>query len=92
MGLAAGDYGPLTARALSLVPNGRRLVMLEGGYDLDALSNCSAEVMRELAGVSVAAGHGARHGAGDVEGPTSAGPGSDAVNAVARHWQQQGWL
>ena len=51
MGLAAGDYGPLTRRALSLVPAGRRLVMLEGGYDLDALANCSAEVMRQLAGV-----------------------------------------
>ena len=52
MGLAAGDYGPLTRRVLSLVPAGRRLVMLEGGYDLDALTNCSTEVMRELAGVS----------------------------------------
>ena len=49
MGLAAGDYGPLTGRVLSLVPAGRRLVMLEGGYDLDALTNCSAEVMRRAA-------------------------------------------
>ena len=90
MGLAAGDYGPLTGRVLSLVPAGRRLVMLEGGYDLDALTNCSTEVMRQLAGVSNGA---VRAGAaGDVEGPTSAGPGSDAVDAVARHWQQQGWL
>lgn len=92
MGLASGDYGPLTARALSLVPTGRRLVMLEGGYDLDALTNCSSEVMRQLAGVSAASGHRAGQAAGDVEGPTSAGPGSDAVRAVARHWQQQGWL
>jgi acetoin utilization deacetylase AcuC-like enzyme len=87
MGLAAGDYGPLTHRALSLVPAGRRLVMLEGGYDLDALTNCSSEVMRELAGTSAAG-----RPAGDVEGPTGAGPGSDAVDAVVRHWQQQGWL
>ena len=90
MGLAAGDYGPLTGRALSLVPAGRRLVMLEGGYDLDALANCSSEVMRQLAGrverrISAAA-------AGDVERQTSAGPGSQAVDAVQRHWQQQGWL
>jgi acetoin utilization deacetylase AcuC-like enzyme len=92
MGLAAGDYGPLTRRVLSLVPAGRRLVMLEGGYDLDALANCSTEVMRELAGLPAAAGHGAGEQAGDVEGPTSAGPGSNAVAAVARHWQQQGWL
>ena len=90
MGLAAGDYGPLTARALSLVPAGRRLVMLEGGYDLDALTNCSTEVMRAA---RRRAGQRTRSAAaGDVEGPTSAGPGSDAVDAVTRHWQQQGWL
>jgi acetoin utilization deacetylase AcuC-like enzyme len=90
MGLAAGDYGPLTARALSLVPAGRRLVMLEGGYDLDALTSCSSEVMRQLAGVQVS---GRVRGSGDeVESPTSAGPGSEAVDAVASHWQQQGWL
>ena len=92
MGLTAGDYGPLTGRVLSLVPAGRRLVMLEGGYDLDALSSCSTEVMRQLAGVPAAPGHRAGQSAGDVEGPTSAGPGSEAVDAVARHWQQQGWL
>jgi acetoin utilization deacetylase AcuC-like enzyme len=91
MGLAAGDYGPLTARVLGLVPKGRRLVMLEGGYDLDALTNCSAEVMRELAGARDGSG-GTSRVAGDVEGPTSAGPGSEAVASVARHWQQQGWL
>jgi acetoin utilization deacetylase AcuC-like enzyme len=91
MGLAAGDYGPLTHRALSLVPAGRRLVMLEGGYDLEALTNCSREVMRELAGTA-ANGNRAGRSAGDVEGPTAAGPGSDAVDAVVRHWQQQGWL
>jgi hypothetical protein len=56
--------------------------MLEGGYDLDALTNCSAEVMRELAGV----GSDVRE-----EAPTADGPGADAVAAVARHWQQQDW-
>jgi acetoin utilization deacetylase AcuC-like enzyme len=92
LGLAAGDYGPLTGRVLSLVPPGRRLVMLEGGYDLDALTSCSAEVMRRLAGVSAANGHRAGQAAGDVEGPTSSGPGSGAVDAVIRHWRQQDWL
>ncbi len=92
MGLAAGDYGPLTARALSLVPDGRRLVMLEGGYDLDALTNCSTEVMRQLAEVSSPGNGAGRRAAGDVEGPTSAGPGNEALDAVKRHWQQQGWL
>jgi acetoin utilization deacetylase AcuC-like enzyme len=92
MGLAAGDYGPLTGRALALVPAGRRLVILEGGYDLGALTNCSAEVMRQLAGASTPAGAQTRGSSRDVEGATSAGPGSAAVDAVARHWQQQGWL
>ena len=75
MGLAAGDYGPLTRRVLSLVPAGRRLVMLEGGYDLDALTNCSTEVMRQLAGVSALPDTGAASAAGDVEGPTVGRPG-----------------
>ena len=48
--------------------------------------------MRELAGVTAPAGQRAGQSAGDVEGPTTAGPGSSAVVAVARHWQQQGWL
>ena len=91
MGLAAGDYGPLTGRVLSLVPAGCRLVMLEGGYDLDALTSCSAEVMRQLAGTA-SSDQRAGRAAGDVEGPTSAGPGSEAVRAVASHWRQQGWL
>jgi hypothetical protein len=65
--------------------------MLEGGYDLEALTSCSREVMRELAGTA-ANGNRAGRSAGDVEGPTAAGPGSDAVDAVVRHWQQQGWL
>jgi acetoin utilization deacetylase AcuC-like enzyme len=83
LGLAAGDYRPLTARALSLVPAGRRLVMLEGGYDLEALANCAAEVVGELAGSNRATSD---------EGTTAAGPGAAAVDAVVRHWQQQGWL
>ena len=74
MGLAAGDYGPLTARVLALVPAGRRLVMLEGGYDLDALTSCSAEVMRQLAGLTGSAAARGIRSSGDAEGPTSAGP------------------
>ena len=38
LGLASGDYVPLTRRGCRVVPPGRRLVMLEGGYDLDALA------------------------------------------------------
>jgi acetoin utilization deacetylase AcuC-like enzyme len=37
LGLSAGDYADLTARVAALVPAGRLVVFLEGGYDLDAL-------------------------------------------------------
>ena len=45
LGLTAGDYPLLTARALQFVPPGRCVAMLEGGYDLDALSSCATSVL-----------------------------------------------
>jgi acetoin utilization deacetylase AcuC-like enzyme len=50
LGLSAGDFGEITARLCRLVPPGRRLVVLEGGYDLDALGHSSAAVVAALAG------------------------------------------
>ena len=82
LALAAGDYGPLTRRALALVPAGRRLVMLEGGYDLDALTNSSATVMRELAGVE----------GSPIEPTTKGGPGGGAVRQAYDYWQGEGLL
>lgn len=82
LGLSSGDYAPLVRRVLAVVPAGRRLVMLEGGYDLDALAHSSAEVMRELAGVS-----------GDAfEAPTTGGPGNGAIARVREHWELEGLL
>jgi acetoin utilization deacetylase AcuC-like enzyme len=82
LGLAAGDYAPLTRRVLSLVPAGRRLVMLEGGYDLDALANSSATVLREMADVQ-----------GDpIEPTTSGGPGMVAVDHMREFWEREGLL
>ncbi|MEI7546789.1 MAG: histone deacetylase [Actinomycetota bacterium] len=82
LGLQAGDYGPLTRRVLSLVPAGRRLVMLEGGYDLGALMNSSAMVMRELAGT-----------AGEPFEPTTAGGlGHGAVRKARDFWELEGLL
>ena len=82
LGLAAGDYAPLTRRVLGLVPVGRRLVMLEGGYDLDALANSSATVLREMADVEGA----------PIETATSGGPGMAAVSGIRAFWEQQGLL
>ena len=82
LGLSAGDYAPLTRRVLSLVPAGRRLVMLEGGYDLDALKLSAATVLRELAGA---------HGE-PFEPATSGGPGNGALARVREHWELEGLL
>jgi acetoin utilization deacetylase AcuC-like enzyme len=82
LGLAAGDYGPLTQRVLSLVPAGRRLVMLEGGYDLDALINSSATVLREMAGETGT----------PFEPTTSGGPGMVAIGHLREFWQHEGLL
>jgi acetoin utilization deacetylase AcuC-like enzyme len=49
--------------------------MLEGGYDLDALSSCATAVLATLAGVDHAA-----------EAPSSGGPGASAVDAVSQLW------
>ena len=73
LSLSAGDYGELTARICSLVPPGRRLVVLEGGYDLDALA--------ESAGACVAALAGGRY---QPEAPTNGGPGRHVVDAARR--------
>jgi acetoin utilization deacetylase AcuC-like enzyme len=80
MGLAAGDYPALTQRALSLVPAGRRLVMLEGGYDLDALADCTAAVLRSLADLPTIVDA--------TEAATAGGPGAAEVAAVRDHWRR----
>src|SRR5690606_2419482 len=50
LGLAAGDYVDLTARLASLVPPGRTIAFLEGGYDLDALRTSTTACVTALAG------------------------------------------
>ena len=39
LALTASGYAALTRKLLPLVPNGRTMFFLEGGYDLDALAN-----------------------------------------------------
>ncbi|MEJ7844290.1 MAG: histone deacetylase [Acidimicrobiales bacterium] len=71
LGLSAGDYGPLTAALAALVPAGRRIAFLEGGYDLDALASSTQACVGALAGADLA-----------PEPPTSGGPGRDVVAAA----------
>lgn len=73
LGLSAGDFGDLTRVVLSLAPRGRRLVFLEGGYDLAAVANSTASCLAAMAGEQ-------RH----TEPSTSGGPGHEVVDAVRR--------
>lgn len=50
LGLSSGDYFDIVSRVIDLVPRGRRLVVLEGGYDLDALRMSTAACFGALAG------------------------------------------
>jgi acetoin utilization deacetylase AcuC-like enzyme len=65
----------MTKRLVELVPNGRCLAVLEGGYDLQALADASAATMAALVGVEHL-----------PEAPTSGGPGHRVLDAVAERW------
>jgi acetoin utilization deacetylase AcuC-like enzyme len=69
LGLTSADYADIVADLLAFAPPGRRLLFLEGGYDLQALAD-SAEA---VAGVLV-------DDARRPEQPTTGGPGTDAVD------------
>jgi acetoin utilization deacetylase AcuC-like enzyme len=73
LSLSSGDYAALTSRLVALVPAGRRLVFLEGGYDLDALRDSTAACLSALAGVD-----------DRPEPATSGGPGRRVVDAALR--------
>ncbi|MEX2294118.1 MAG: histone deacetylase [Acidimicrobiales bacterium] len=70
--LSSGDIGDVTAALLPLVPAGRRIAFLEGGYDLDALAGCAAACVGAMAGQPPV-----------NEPTTSGGPGREVVAAVA---------
>ena len=72
LGLTSGDFSDITSDLLQLVEPGRRLVFLEGGYDLDAVANSAAATVGSLLGVRV-----------HPEPPSAGGPGSSTVTRVA---------
>lgn len=78
LGLTAGDFAALTARAMPFVPPGRVVAMLEGGYDLDALTACTTAVLGVLAGTTITS-----------EAASNGGPGADAVDAARQVWLNQ---
>jgi acetoin utilization deacetylase AcuC-like enzyme len=71
LGLTAGDFADVTARLCRLVPPGRRLVTLEGGYDLSALADSTSACVAALAGERLR-----------PEPPSSGGPGRHVVEAA----------
>jgi len=80
LALSAGDFGDLAAAVAELVPPGRRVFFLEGGYDLQAVA--------DGAGATAAALVGSRH---RPERATAGGPGRTVVDAVVRYRAAEGW-
>ncbi|HEX2578527.1 MAG TPA: histone deacetylase [Aquihabitans sp.] len=74
LGLSAGDYADLTRVLVDVVDPGRRLLFLEGGYDLQALSDCTGAVLSTLVD----------DGAYRPEGATAGGPGADVCAAALK--------
>lgn len=72
--LTSGDYADLTTSLAAMVPPGRRLLFLEGGYDLQALSSCTGAVLSALVD----------DGAYRPEGASAGGPGDDVCGAALK--------
>jgi acetoin utilization deacetylase AcuC-like enzyme len=74
LALSSGDFAALARRVAGYAPeDGRMVVLLEGGYDLDALHASVGATLRALMGADGA-------GAGVApQPPTSGGPGADSV-------------
>jgi len=79
LGLTAGDFADITADLGQLVPPGRQVVFLEGGYDLEGLA--------ASAGATVAALCGERY---RPEEPTSGGAGRHIVEGMQMRRHEAG--
>jgi len=71
LGLTSGDFALLTDRVMGWAPAGRRLAVLEGGYDLTALAHSAGACVARMAGVTYR-----------PEPATSGGPGAEVVAQV----------
>lgn len=77
MSLTSGDFADITRELLPLVPAGRRLLFLEGGYDLQALADSAISVAGALLGQTIR-----------LESPSSGGPGAEQVEQLAQSLSQ----
>jgi acetoin utilization deacetylase AcuC-like enzyme len=73
LGLTAGDFADLTHELAGLVPRGRCIAFLEGGYHLEALARSTQACLTALAGAPER-----------PESPSSGGPGADVVDSVVK--------
>ena len=73
LGLSAGDFTDLAARVMTLAPPGRRIAVLEGGYDLAALASSAGACAAAMTGRTFR-----------PEPATSGGPGRQVVDRVRR--------
>jgi acetoin utilization deacetylase AcuC-like enzyme len=80
LGLTSGDFGDLASAMLALAPKGRCIFFLEGGYDLDALSDSVAATVAAMAGERL-----------HPETVTSGGPGGGVIDAVQRWRDHHDW-
>jgi len=78
LGLTSGDYADLIVDLATLVPAGRTILFLEGGYDLAALGNCAGAVVSAMVDAPVR-----------PEPATAGGPGAAAVDAIERLWDNR---
>jgi acetoin utilization deacetylase AcuC-like enzyme len=80
LGLSSGDYADLALAAAALVPAGRAVFFLEGGYDLQGLADSAGATLAALAGLRFR-----------PEAPTAGGPGGAVVDAAGRLRLERGW-
>jgi acetoin utilization deacetylase AcuC-like enzyme len=73
LGLSSGDFADITTRLLGLASPGKVIAFLEGGYDLEALTNSTAACLAALAGVEYR-----------PEPATSGGPGRQVPDAALK--------
>jgi acetoin utilization deacetylase AcuC-like enzyme len=74
LALTAGDYGDLARQLVAMVPRGRLIAFLEGGYHLDSLGLSVAATVGAFADVSV-----------PTEAPSSGARAEHVIAAVREH-------
>lgn len=88
LALTAGDFADLTERLCRLVVPGRRIVFLEGGYDLDALAASVGATVATLAGERYRP-EAASSGGPDGSGGAARGGRAELVVTAARRLHER---